>query len=113
MSNEAENEEQVDLKTNELNPSISEIDELNELLEKEKQNTNDYIEKWKRALADYENLKKRTDLDISNKVTVEVNKVMLNFLTIYEDLIRAKNMLVDDQKNIEGYMDRKNKKGKK
>ena len=102
MSNEAENEEQVDLKTNELNPSISEIDELNGLLEKEKQNTNDYIEKWKRALADYENLKKRTDLDIVNKVTTEVNKIMLNFLTVYEDLIRAKNVLVDDQKNIEG-----------
>jgi len=75
---------------------------LRELLEKEKQNTNDYIEKWKRALADYENLKKRTDLDIVNKVTTEVNKIMLNFLTVYEDLIRAKKMLSDDQKNIEG-----------
>ena len=78
------------------------IDELKELLEKEKQNTNDYIEKWKRALADYENLKKRTDLDIVSKVTTEINKIMLNFLIVYEDLIRAKKMLVDDQKNIEG-----------
>ena len=102
MSNEAENEEQVDLKTNELNPSISEIDELNGLLEKEKQNTNDYIEKWKLSLADYENLNKRSSLDINNKVTNETNKIMLNFLTVYEDLIRASSTLTDSQKNVEG-----------
>jgi len=118
MSNETKNENGIDLKIDEFdsnqndveklkneeisNSYISETDELNELLKKEKQNTNDYIEKWKRALADYENLKKRTDLDIVNKVTTEVNKIMLNFLTVYEDLIRAKNVLVDDQKNIEG-----------
>jgi len=78
-----------------------EKDELKELLEKEKQNTNDYIEKWKRALADYENLSKRSNLDITTKVTDEINKLTLNFLTVYEDLIRAKNSLAGDQKNIE------------
>ena len=100
MSNEAKNEEEnteQDIPVHKL-----QLDELNDLLEKEKQNTNDYIEKWKRALADYENLKKRTDLDIISRVTTEANKIMLNFLTVYEDLIRAKNILVDDQKNVEG-----------
>ena len=118
MSNEVDDKEQDDLdiiesdsnqedgekntEEDSVHKSQLDLQVLKELLEKEKQRTNEYVEKWKRALADYENLKKRTDLDISNKVTVEVNKVMLNFLTIYEDLIRAKNMLVDDQKNIEG-----------
>ena len=111
MSNEEENNSDAKgLETDELTKISSQwlasneakIDELKELLEKEKQNTNDYIEKWKRALADYENLKKRTDLDIVSKVTTEINKIMLNFLIVYEDLIRAKKMLVDDQKNIEG-----------
>ena len=101
MSNEEEND--IDEKPlSDLDGLYAERDELKEFLEKEKQNTNDYIEKWKRALADYENLKKRTDLDIVNKVTTEVNKIMLNFLTVYEDLIRAKNVLVDDQKDTEG-----------
>ena len=80
----------------------TEISELKERLEKEKQNTNDYIEKWKRALADYENLNKRSSLDINNKVTNETNKIMLNFLTVYEDLMRASSTLTDSQKNVEG-----------
>ena len=80
----------------------TEISELKERLEKEKQNTNDYIEKWKRALADYENLNKRLSLDINNKVTNETNKIMLNFLTVYEDLMRASSTLTDSQKNVEG-----------
>ena len=80
----------------------TEISELKERLEKEKQNTNEYIEKWKRALADYENLNKRSSLDINNKVTNETNKIMLNFLTVYEDLMRASSTLTDSQKNVEG-----------
>ena len=116
MSNEADDKEQYDLdiiesnsnqedgekNTEESSAHKSQLDELKELLEKEKQNTNEYVEKWKRALADYQNLNKRSDLDITNKVTNEINKIMLNFLIVYEDLIRAKNVLVDDQKDTEG-----------
>ena len=116
MSNEADDKEQDDLDIIELDSNQedgeknteegsvhkSQLDELKELLEKEKQNTNEYVEKWKRALADYQNLNKRSDLDITNKVTNEINKIMLNFLIVYEDLIRAKNVLVGDQKDIEG-----------
>ena len=107
-------ENQIDGKTDETNDELdsanmekldshnTEISELKERLEKQKQNTNDYIEKWKRALADYENLNKRSSLDINNKVTNEINKIMLNFLTVYEDLIRASRTLADSQKNVEG-----------
>ena len=116
MSNEADDKEQDDSDIIELDSNQedgeknteegsvhkSQLDELKELLEKEKQNTNEYVEKWKRALADYQNLNKRSDLDITNKVTNEINKIMLNFLIVYEDLIRAKNVLVDDQKDTEG-----------
>ena len=116
MSNEVDDKEQDDLdiiesdsnqedgekNTEENSVHKSQLDELKKLLEKEKQNTNEYVEKWKRALADYQNLNKRSDLDITNKVTNEINKIMLNFLIVYEDLIRAKNVLVDDQKDIEG-----------
>jgi len=116
MSNEADDKEQVDLDIIELDSNQkddekntesssvhkSQLDELKELLEKEKQNTNEYLEKWKRALADYQNLNKRSDLDIANKVTNEINKIMLNFLIVYEDLIRANNTLADGQQKFEG-----------
>ena len=117
MSNEVDDKEQDDLdiiesdsnqedgekNTEESSAHKSQLDlqVLKELLEKEKQSTNEYVEKWKRALADYQNLNKRTSLDINNKVTNEVNKVMLNFLTIYEDLIRGKKMLLEDQTDTE------------
>ena len=47
-------------------------------------------------------MNKRSDLDITNKVTNEINKIMLNFLIIYEDLIRANNTLADGQQKFEG-----------
>ncbi len=117
MSNEVDDKEQDDLdiiesdsnqedgekntEENSVHKSQLDLQVLKELLEKEKQSTNEYVEKWKRALADYQNLNKRTSLDINNKVTNEVNKVMLNFLTIYEDLIRGKKMLLEDQPDTE------------
>ena len=117
MSNEVDDKEQDDLdiiesdsnqedgekntEEDSVHKSQLDLQVLKELLEKEKQSTNEYVEKWKRALADYQNLTKRTSLDINNKVTNEVNKVMLNFLTIYEDLIRGKKMLLEDQTDTE------------
>ena len=113
MSSEEENSENQDEKhfkpehTQDIDDPYSKYEhekaELKKLLQKEKQNTNDYIEKWKRALADYENLKKRSELDVANKVSNEINKIMLNFLTIYEDLIRAKNLQFKDQNDFEGF----------
>ena len=118
MSNEVDDKEQDDLdiiesdsnqedgekntEEDSVHKSQLDLQVLKELLEKEKQSTNEYVEKWKRALADYQNLNKRSDLDITNKVTNEINKIMLNFLIVYEDLIRAKNVLVDEQKDTEG-----------
>jgi len=111
MSNEEDNfgektfepkEEKLERPTDDHDQEQFTLDELESKLEEEKQYTSEYVEKWKRALADYENLKKRTNLDISNRVTTEINKIILNFLTIYEDLIRAKKVLASDHKNIEG-----------
>ena len=121
MSNEVDDKEQDDLdiiesdsnqedgekntEEDSVHKSQLDLQVLKELLEKEKQSTNEYVEKWKRALADYQNLNKRTSLDINNKVTNEVNKVMLNFLTIYEDLIRGKKMLLEDQTDTEVWVE--------
>ena len=54
------------------------IDELNLLLEKEKQ-------KSLRLLADYQNLEKQT----IDRINTRGDKIILDFLTVYEDFIRA------------------------
>ena len=91
---------------------IDKIDDTNENpdktsdeIEKLQDENSELKDKWQRALADYQNLNKRTSLDINNKVTNEVNKVMLNFLTIYEDLIRGKKMLLEDQTDTEVWVE--------
>ena len=66
------------------------IDELNELLEKEKQ-------KSLRLLADYQNLEKQT----IDKINVRVDKIILDFLTVYEDFIRAKNAYEGEGGNVD------------
>ena len=78
------------------------IDELKELLEKEKQNSSLNMEKWKRALADYQNLEKRTQQEIIDKVSSETGKLILEFLTVYENFIRAKEVYEKEGVNITG-----------
>ena len=56
------------------------LDELKELLEKEKQ-------KSLRLLADYQNLEKQTVA----RINARGDKIILDFLTVYEDFIRSKN----------------------
>jgi len=65
------------------------LNELKEHLEKEKQNTTAALDKWKRALADYQNLEKQT----ADRINTRVDKIILDFLTVYEDLIRAQSVL--------------------
>ena len=67
------------------------IDELNGLLEKEKQ-------KSLRLLADYQNLEKQT----VDRINAREDKVILNFLTVYEDFIRAKNVYEKDGISVDG-----------
>ena len=65
------------------------IDELNELLEKEKQ-------KSLRLLADYQNLEKQT----IQRINARGDKIILDFLTVYEDFIRAKNAYEKEGENV-------------
>jgi len=66
------------------------IDELNELLEKEKQ-------KSLRLLADCQNLEKQT----IDRINTRVDKIILDFLTVYEDFIRAKNAYEGEGGNVD------------
>ena len=66
------------------------IDELNDLLEKEKQ-------KSLRLLADYQNLEKQ----IVDRINAREDKIILNFLTVYEDFVRAKNIYEKEGGNVD------------
>jgi len=74
------------------------IDELKEHLEIEEKNSVIATDKWKRALADYQNLEKQT----IDRINVREDKIILHFLTVYEDFIRAKNAYEKDGINVEG-----------
>ena len=78
------------------------LNELKELLEKEKQNTATSIEKWKRALADYQNLEKRKEQEILDKVNIKTDKLIIDFLNVYENFVRAKDVYVNKEISVEG-----------
>ena len=66
------------------------IDELKELLEKEK-------EKSLRLQADYQNLEKQT----IDRINIRGDKIILDFLTVYEDFIRAKDAYEKEGGNVD------------
>ena len=55
-----------------------------------------------RALADYQNLEKHTQTEIYQRVLQKTNQLMLNFIGIYEDFIRAKIALKSNGVDTEG-----------
>ena len=67
----------------------AETSDLNLLLEKEKK-------KSLRLLADYQNLEKQT----IQRINARGDKIILDFLTVYEDFIRAKNAYEKEGENV-------------
>ena len=59
-------------------------------------------DKLQRALADYQNLDRRNKIEISQKILNKTNQLMLSFIGVYEDFIRAKTALINDNSNTEG-----------
>lgn len=59
-------------------------------------------DKLKRSLADFQNLEKKTRLDIENGINERFDRFMLGFLTIYDDLVRASDILKKENPNAQG-----------
>ena len=59
-------------------------------------------DKLKRSLADFINLERKTKNDIENGVNEKLDRFMLDFLTIYDDLTRAKEILKKENPNAQG-----------
>ena len=78
------------------------IEELKSKLEQEQKKLASYEIKIQYLLADFENLKKRTELDIQNKVNGITDNIILKFLSIYDDFVRAREALSKQKANTEG-----------
>ena len=78
------------------------IDELSKLLDIEKQKATEYEDKFKHVLADFQNLEKKTQSDIQNGVNSKVDEFMLDFLKIYDDFVRAKEVFSKIEVDTEG-----------
>ena len=97
-NNISENDEiEIIHESNEQNNS-----ELKEELEATKQKLSDYEEKLKHSLADFQNLQRKTQTDIENGINLKIDKLLLNFITIYDDLILAKKVLADEKTDVSG-----------
>lgn len=79
------------------------IQNLKEELEKEKQKSFAYEEKLKHTLADYQNLERKTKSDIENGVNEKIDKFLLDFLQIYDDFVRAKDVAAENKIVSEGF----------
>ena len=115
MSEKDQQDSKSDIVTNDsndnsVNEEVEIINQPNELmiselkteLESTKQNLAEYEEKLKHSLADFQNLQRKTQSDIENGINLKIDKLLLNFLTIYDDLILAKKVLNDEKINVSG-----------
>jgi molecular chaperone GrpE len=85
-----------------IDPENLTVNELKNLLEKEKQKSQVYEEKIKHVIADYQNLNRKIQSDIEKGVNTKIDEFMLDFLTIYDDFIRAKQVFTESKINTEG-----------
>ena len=97
-SDEKNNEENELIENEENNP----LEEIKLLLEKEKEKSHDLENKLKHALADFQNLDKKTKNEIENGINTKIAQFMIEFLNIYDDFIRAKEVFSSAGKNTEG-----------
>ena len=95
----SENEDSTNEENNELIDNPEKTDDQTKNLEEE---NSDLKDKWQRALADYQNLERRTQVEISQRVSSKTNDLLLNFINIYEDFVRAENSLSKEKIDTSG-----------
>jgi len=92
--------------SSEESKNIDNIEQVSEdlptLLELEKQKVTQFEEKLKHVLADFQNLSRKTQSDIEHGVNSKVNEFMLDFIKIYDDFIRAKEVISESKINADG-----------
>ena len=86
----------------EINELEKKINQLTDELSKEQQKSKNLEDKLKRSLADFQNLEKRVKIDIENIVNTKIDQFMLDFLQIYDDFVRARQVFENQKIDIKG-----------
>jgi len=97
-----DNEKTPDASIEESKPLEPEIEDVSKLLELEKEKSSEYEKKLKLVLADFQNLSRKTQSDIENGINSKINEFALDFLKIYDDFVRAKEVFSESKINSEG-----------
>lgn len=100
--NEVEETQELDKKDDETESMQELVDSMKIQLENEKEKVSSSEIKIQYLLADFENLKKRSEIDIQNRVNSITDGIVLKFLGIYDDFVRAKGALSKQDINTEG-----------
>ena len=98
----SENEPKSDDSSEESNPAEISIEKLSKLLELEKQKVLEHEEELKHVLADFQNLNRKTQSDIENGVNAKIDEFILDFLKIYDDFVRAKEVFSESKISTTG-----------
>ncbi|MHB8545244.1 MAG: nucleotide exchange factor GrpE [Nitrosotalea sp.] len=86
----------------EMESTPEELETMKVQLEQEKEKVSSCEKKIQYLLADFENLKKRSGIEIQNRVNSITDGVILKFLGIYDDFVRAVDVLSKQDANIQG-----------
>ena len=89
-------------KESKYNDNIETTEDLSKLLDLEKQKSSQFEEKLKHVLADFQNLSRKTQSDIERGVNSKNDEFILDFIKIYDDFIRAKDVLSESKINADG-----------
>ena len=87
---------------NDQNNEESTLEIEKDTIKKIQEENSDLKEKWQRALADYQNLERRVQIEIAQRVSNKTNDLLLSFINIYEDFIRAVEVLSKDNVDTKG-----------
>ena len=93
-----EHEEMID----QIKDTNENTEKISSEIKKLQDENSELKDKWQRALADYQNLERRTQAEVSQRVSEKTNNLLLNFLNIYEDFLRAENSLSKEKINTDG-----------
>ena len=99
MSEDKEEHKEI---INEIEDTDKNTEKISDKIKKFQDENSELKDKWQRALADYQNLERRTQTEISQRVSEKTNNLLLNFLNIYEDFLRAENSLSKEKINTDG-----------
>lgn len=104
---ESNAEENLEVEESDIDEKLEvdeiEIKQLTDLLAKEKEKNNSLEDKLKHTLADFQNLERKTKSDVENGVNEKIDKFFIDFLQIYDDFLRAKDVAAENKIVTDGF----------